>query len=182
MSKKINVYTKKSFIQSVKDGYKYANAQLNMHPEELVKIVDNVYAYTNTEKSADYLQGKGIVLAAITSARDIFGNIFHVVLTDTSFENLPNFVQQFLIHHEVGHALNGDLNGMTEISSTMLLIKRAFGFLPEMEVKADAYAAKINGIEETKKAIKFLICNTNVPLRTKIELLRRYKKVQYAFE
>ena len=182
MSKKINVYTKKSFIQSIKDGYHYANATLNMEPEELVQIVDNVYGYTNTEKSTTFLYGKGIILAAITPARDIFGNVFHVVLTDTAFEKLPDFVQQFLIQHEIGHALNGDLEGMTTKKSHMLLIERALGFIPEMEIKADAYAAKINGIEETKKAIKFLICNTNVPLITKIELLKRYKRVHYAFE
>ena len=178
MKEKVKVYEKKSIIQQIKEGYKNANVQLIFEPEHLVYIDDNIYGYTNIEKASEYLHGKGIFLAAVVTAQTLFGNNYHVVLCDEATFELPKFVQEFLIQHEVGHAVNGDLEQVkTSIKSYELILKRALGFLPEMEIKADAFAVKINGIEDTKKAIKFLIHETNLPFNSKLELVRRYKKV-----
>ena len=181
MKEKIKVYEKQSLAKQIRDAYEAAKTPLTFEPEHLVHIGENIYGYTNLEKASEYLHAKGICLAAVVSAKTMFGETLQIVMCNNIAFELPEYVQEFLIQHEIGHAVNGDLN-MTPLESCKLMIKRTLGFLPEMELKADAYAAKVNGIESTKNAIKFLILDTNLPFISKLELIRRYKKVHYCLE
>ncbi len=172
---KINVYKKQSFIQGFINGMKHANDTFQIKPEHIKSLGNNIYNY---EVAADdYLHNKGIVLASIVTASNIFRS-FYVILHDSNVNKLPEFVIEFLLQHEIGHAMNGDLEKVrTDIDSTKLVLKRALGLLPQMEILADAYAASINGTENTKRAIRFLIHNTNLPFNSKFELFRRYRRL-----
>lgn len=164
--KKIKVCNKKEFSF---DGWKFNSFNL-FYEHHLVKIAGNVYY--NEPTSDDYMHSRGIVLAAAV-ALNFNGVKKYAVLHDSYFDNLPEYVKRFFIAHEVGHAANGDLE-ITESESIKNVIKRVIGILPKMEVEADRYAASIIGKDVVKKAIKFMVMKTNLPLNSKIELVKRY--------
>lgn len=164
--KKINVYNKKDFNLN---GF---NFSLNLFFEHnLTKIEGDVYYHKPA--SDDYLHSRGIVLAAAV-AMDFNGVRKNVVLHDSSFDKVPNYVKKFFVAHEAGHIMNGDLENMTESLSKKLVIQRMLGILPKMEIMADRYASSLVGKEVAKKSLMFMIRNTNLPLTTKLELLKRY--------
>lgn len=142
---------------------------------ELIDEKNNIFSYT--EDAGRTMHHIGGALAMATKLD--FGSVIHnVVLHDSGFNKLPNYVQEYMMQHEIGHIVNGDLEKVPNAKSAQLiLIGRSFGILPAMEVAADKYAASMVGIKQTRAAMMFLVRRTDLPLISKIEFLRRYIKV-----
>lgn len=143
---------------------------------EIIPNVDRVYSYNLA--SDEFLHTRGAVLTAVIKVDLFNGSQCYLVLHDSGFDKLPENVKQFLIAHEVGHALNGHIDNLDEKESKKIILKRSFGIIHNIEFEADGYAASVIGINETKEALKFLAKNTNLPLMSKIELLRRSKRIK----
>ena len=143
---------------------------------EMIPDVNRIYSYNLT--SDEFLHTRGAALTAVIKVDLPNGSQCHLVLHDSGFKKLPENVQNFLMLHEVGHALKGHIDDMDAQEAKKIMIKRAFGMIQQMEVEADAYAALVIGVDEAKEAIRFLIKNTNLPFNSKIELKRRYKRLK----
>lgn len=166
--KKINVYNKKDFSLN---GF---NFSFDMFFESNIrKIEGSENVYYHEPASDTYLHSRGIVLAAAV-AMDFNGIRKHVILHDSAFDKVPNYVKKFFVAHEAGHAINGDLDNIDEDLAKKLILQRAFGILPKMEIEADRYAASIMGKDIAKKSLMFMIRNTNLPWISKLEMIKRY--------
>ena len=164
--KKLNVYNKNDFNLN---GFKFS---LDLFFE---KNLTNIYGdiYYHEPASDNYLHSRGMILAAAV-AMDFNGIRKNVILHDSAFDKVPNYVKKFFVAHEAGHAINGDLDNIDDALAKKLVLQRALGILPKMEIKADRYAASIVGKDIAKKSFMFMIKNTNLPLNSKLELLKRY--------
>lgn len=169
MKNKINVINKKEMKIS------FINAPQLFYSDKLVQVNDDVYLYT--EPMDEYLHNRGIVLCAAVKIN--FGDaIYDVIVFDSALLKLPPYVQDMFIGHEVGHFVNNDISDLSEADARKLIIKRTFGIIPTMEFNADKYAASLIGVSSAKSALMFMVKNTNLPLNSKIELLRRYCKIK----
>lgn len=94
-----------------------------------------------------------------------------MIIKDQFFDELPKFVQEFFMHHEIGHFKNGHhLRG--EKNKTPNLI-RTFGISNGMEFSADEYAAKQVGRKKSVAALKWMCENTDLPMSSKWEMRQR---------
>lgn len=149
------------------------------YQENMEEIDDGIFIYKSPVD--DYMHPMGIVGAAATKIKfkTITGKeiVCNTIVHDSAFEKLPKYVQRFLVSHEIGHIVNGDIDNLTEKESTNLIIKRVLGILPTMEICADSYAASIIGTGNAKESLKWLIRNTDLPIISKIELFRRCRRL-----
>ena len=164
----LKIYNKKDISIS---GYNRL-IELNTNYFSEVDASKNIYKYQIT--ADEFMHSRGFLLAAAVKVYLKNGMICTLVVHDSLFEKLPNNVQYFLMYHEIGHCINGDLDSLTELDSKIFLIKRALGILPKIEINADKYAASIIGANKMKEAIMFMIKKTNIPLTSKFELFKRY--------
>lgn len=123
------------------------------------------------------LHSHGAVLAAASIVTLSNGATCNLIMHDTGFLKLPVYVQKFLNFHEIGHIVHGDLS-MTAEQSKKIILQRSFGILPKIETNADKYAASVLGTMVVKKSLLFLVKHTNLPLISKLEMLRRYWKLK----
>ena len=144
-----------------------------------VKNHDNIFYYEDALDNymhANLIAGLAAVKVKFLTSDGNF-TYCDTILHDSSYDEFPKFVKRFLMEHEIGHSKNKDLD-MDAKTSRMILIKRSFGILPNIEIEADAYAASIVGASNAKKALLFLRKRTDLPLTSKIELMRRYWKIK----
>lgn len=136
--------------------------------------VEGTPVYVYTEPVDTFLHSRNILLSACVKLQ--FGDeIYDTVVVDSNFKKLPDEVQAALIHHEVGHAINKDLDGLSANESRKIILKRLLGFPVEMELKADAYAASVLGYKSVIKALQFMVKETNIPFLSGLEIRRRIK-------
>lgn len=151
---------------------------------ELKKVNGHEEVYYCEKEKGSHLRSTGAALAMVQNVKFTNFSLMGghqtfdapVIMHDEAFELLPKFVQKFLLYHEIGHVVNDDIN-ISEEESKRLIVKRAFGVLPKMEVKADAYAASVVGVDSARKALQFLIDKTDIPMISKIECRRRIRKI-----
>lgn len=168
--KKIDLYP--SLIKLSDLDYDYASKHL-FDANKLFLINGTTNVYLNDEVSDKFLHSMGMSCAALSKVA--FNDSFiNVVSVDSFFMQLPKVVQTFFIYHEVGHAINNDLENTDNEMSQKLIIMRSHGKLPLMEVKADMYAASVIGFENAKKALAFLVCRVKAPKHIKKEFIKRY--------
>ena len=152
----------------------------NYNKLEQVPGYNEIFYYSSPMDS--FMHTNGMVGMAATKVRFLLNSGSFItcdtILHDAAYDTLPEYVKQFLLAHEIGHIQNGDLKELSEESAKKLFIKRAFGLLPKMEIKADSYAASIVGLDTAKRALKFLFKNTDLPFNSKFELKRRYRKIR----
>ena len=101
------------------------------------------------------------------------GNKCNVILHDSAFEKMPENVQRMFVEHEIGHIMNGDTENISLATSLKYLAMRMIGIIPNIELKADEYAAKQIGYAETINAFSYVIKHVNLPLISKLEVIRR---------
>ena len=94
-----------------------------------------------------------------------------MIIKDQFFDELPKFVQDFMIQHEIGHFKNkhhlrGDKNKIPNII-------RTFGMTNKMEIKADEYAVRKVGREKSIAALQWMCKNTDLPFLSKWEMRQR---------
>lgn len=131
----------------------------------------DIYIYNNPE--SNILHSQGACFAALMKVNIFGGDNAFLIVTDKEYNQLPNFANEFYFHHEVGHFVCNHLNTMSEDELRLTLHKRALGFLPTMEIEADAYAASVIGHKNCMQSLFYIIMRTNLPIRSKIESLRR---------
>lgn len=167
---KIKVYNfKKQIMSNVIPEMSY------FFGENMKGYRDGIYIYS--EPVDNFLWRRNLLLCCCIKLK--FGeDVYNTILTDSNFRKLPKIVQRALIEHEIGHVVNKDIEDLSESEANKLVIQRLFGFLPEMEVKADAYAASVIGHSKMIEAFKFMVKNTNLPFNTKIEIIRRIFKLK----
>lgn len=165
---KIKVYDWKQYYKFEENAG--SDLFLTEHFDECTAAPDT-FVY-NIPSRFNYL--KGFILASVAKVTLNNGNSVNLIVTDDGFAKLPRTVRLFLLSHEVGHVLNGDLEKETVALKTY---SRAFGVLPKMEVEADRYAASVVGLDAAKRSILYLVHKTNLPFSTKVEFMRRYYKL-----
>lgn len=163
---KLNIYNKKDFNLN---GFNFSLDLFFDH--NLTNIERNIYYHEPASDS--YLHSRGMALAAAV-ALDFNGVIKYAVLHDSAFDKLPDYVKKFFVTHELGHAINGDLDKIDDALAKKLIIQRTLGILPKIEILADRYAASVVGKDIAKKSLMFMIRNTNLPWNSKLELMKRY--------
>lgn len=96
---------------------------------------------------------------------------FGMVIKDQFFDQLPKFVQEFTLSHEIGHFENGHhLNGQKNKLPNFM---RTFGVSNQMEFEADEYAARKIGRNKCIEALRWICENTDLPMATKWEMHHR---------
>lgn len=94
-----------------------------------------------------------------------------IIIKDQFFDQLPKFVQDFTMMHEIGHFKNGHhLNGTKNRLPNFM---RTFGISNQMEFEADKYAARKVGKTRCIEALKWIQKNTDLPMATKLEIRQR---------
>lgn len=107
--------------------------------------------------------------------KDITGKPW--IVHDTYFTEIPEMVKKFLIAHEIGHIVNGDLErGEKEIKK--FNNERYSKKGSELEFKADEYAAKIIGHKNVLKCLKFLKKNTSFLVMSRRDTNNRIKHIK----
>ena len=140
-----------------------------------IKGTEDIYEYT--VPADGWMHSNFILLAAAAKINFDGYRPITAIVHDSNFEKLPTNVKHFLTAHELGHIKNCHLSGSDMKRTRKILIGRIFGILPETEIIADAYASMALGKHYVLSALSYLIHNTNAPISTKIELLRRYRKI-----
>ena len=107
-----------------------------------------------------YLKGKPCIAAA---GMTVFGRNLPTIIVSDLFLDAPEHLQKFAIYHEIGHIENGDVEPVTEenrIKSKDEYRERMREYtkyrltnIDERELKADLYAAKIVGLENSLLAL-----------------------------
>lgn len=158
-----------------------SGSKLTIFTDNKLKPIKNCNAFYYEDAMDNYMHSNLVAGMATVKIRffTIYGTFEdrNVILHDSSYTEFPRYVKRFLIEHEIGHVKNGDLE-MDPSKSKFAIIKRSFGILPKMEIKADAYASAVVGNYNAKKALLFLRKRTDLPLISKFELMRRYYKIK----
>lgn len=94
-----------------------------------------------------------------------------IIIKDQFFDQLPRFVQEFMINHEIGHFKNG--HHLRGNKNKIPNIIRTFGVTNVLEIKADAYAAMKIGRNKCIAALEWLCENTDLPMSSKWEMRQR---------
>lgn len=87
------------------------------------------------------------------TAKTTFGET--IILTDDEFETLPKDLRKFILYHELGHQINGDLNRPVE-ELQKVMRNRNRRKVSEMELKADEYALSKTDLETALRVMDFL--------------------------
>lgn len=164
---KINIYNRKEMSLT---GFEFPSL---FFADKMIEMEEGIYLYN--EPMDYFLHSKNIILCASTIVD--FGDFKrNVIVYDTAFNELPKYVRDTCIYHEIGRIKNNDHN-LNAKECRKLVIKRMIGILPKMEINADKYAASVLGTFKVKNALSFMINKTNIPLTTRVELARRYHKL-----
>lgn len=144
---------------------------LTIYEGDYKYICEDICIY---KKLADDFIHKDRVAFTGVVRMEIEGKQCYLIVTDSHFNKLPKGVRRFLLYHEIGHCFQ--FLRCSEIDEDTLRMEtkgRLYGKLPISELNADAYAASILGVKKASMALKWLAINTDLPLLTKIELVRR---------
>lgn len=137
---------------------------------------EKIFIYDKPDTSS--VRSRGCALSMITSIQLGFESAYLVVV-DEEFMKLPEEARNFFLWHEYGHFYNGHFNQIISSKDTArLIIKRSLGLLPKMEVEADLYAASVVGPSAAINSLLYLVKNSNAPLMSKIEMIRRAFKIK----
>lgn len=115
---------------------------------------------------------QGIYLSAVyntTSDKPYSG----LITFDSYLLDFEEYVQSFLIHHEIGHITLGHTNNVSTKKSKLLVLLRACGICPKIEFEADAFSASIVGKDNAKSALIQMI-KSKLYMINKIEVLLRW--------
>lgn len=101
----------------------------------------------------------------------------YYVIADNNFKKLSSAAKRFLVFHELGHIVNGDLEPKNFIKCTIYsFIRSFFGIGNKMEYKADNYAVRHVGKISALNSMKELIDLKGDQLSKK-ELDERKKRI-----
>ena len=105
----------------------------------------------------------------------IIGDIECIFVNDT-FDKAPDFVKEFILHHELGHFVHGDLHKVPKHNN----LKRLLGLekIIMFEYNADRYAAQVLSPNKCIDALNWM--ETNVPggFVCRREMKKRIKELQ----
>lgn len=116
----------------------------------------------------------GGVIAALAIGRDMKTGL---IIKDQFFDKVPEFVQRFILYHEIGHFKNGDVNIDNKKNLKIKNALRSFGISNDMEFNADAFAAKHLGKQTCVNALVWLMHETDLGLISKIEMKQRISRL-----
>ena len=137
-----------SMINHVSDSSKW----------ELLIDNDECVICKHTEPCDDYIHavGSAFAIAQKTILTDNSGRKSGIIFCASYLSKLDEETQNFVMCHEVGHIVNGDLENMTGLLSRLIMLLRILGIVPKMEIMADAFAASVIGKDATKKSLMWL--------------------------
>ena len=86
----------------------------------------------------EHVQSEGFQLLYVTKV-EVGNEQCHGIIVDDTYLSMSENIKIFFLLHEMGHILHGDVE-LPEEESKMILQSRMNGEVPEMELKADAFA------------------------------------------
>lgn len=103
----------------------------------------------------------------------------YMVIVDDLFKNSPNYVQEFMRNHEIGHIKLSHLDN--SVNNIQNKIKRLLGIstISQNEYEADAYSAARVGYDNAIKALTYLLDNysfgflSNREMKNRLKILKR---------
>lgn len=143
--------------------------------EEIRKVECDGIEYT-IFKNAEYVNetgGIGAIALKLTNGREAK----FAILTDEYFQSFPEHVQNFIIHHEIGHITDPEFVNMTHEDSVKMNHAREHRDLPNIEYTADKFAAEHLGYIIATSALEYLRDETNCPLPVKNEFNKRIRRL-----
>lgn len=161
------------FNYSIKE-YNPSLAKMELfYYDKFIKCDELEDTYFYDADASKFMHASGMIGGAVIRI-NYRGKLVNLIIHDKGFEDCPPFVKLFILCHELGHIVYGHLN--KDKSKKALL--RIADLFPDIEAEADSYAVSRLGKEETKKAIMFLIKETDMPISAKYEFTRRYHKIK----
>lgn len=102
----------------------------------------------------------------------------YYIIADDNFRRVSNASKRFLVFHELGHIINGDLEEKNFLKCTIYsLIRRIFGLSNKIEYKADVHAVRYVGKISALNSMNELIDIKGYQL-SKIEMEERIKRIK----
>lgn len=150
------------------------------------KFIDKIILYNKdilVVHNPDAVTANGFMIAMSSVANFSIGQRI-VILVDDFYMNLPDDIKEFIIYHEIGHILNGDIFDikfglfLPKEKRHFVRIKRMFNSKESilMEEMADLYAADKVGTHTSIKAISLL--NEEFKTGGKKEIKMRYENLK----
>lgn len=97
------------------------------------------------------------------------------IYVDDFYFMFPDYVQEFILYHELGHIVNKHTDSVLDIRIHNL--RRLFR-VDELEIEADAYAVKYLGKEKSLKALMYLHNRIHLPMLSRREIKKRIRRVE----
>lgn len=151
-------------IKETNEAQIKANYMIN--PELKERELDGITYFSN-----DIIVKASGARVAYT-AKTIYGET--IILTDNDFDTYPKDVRKFILYHEIGHQINGDLDRPVE-ELQKVLRNRNRRKVSEMELKADEYALSKTDLETALKVMDHLIDLTKRLGLSSVEIKQRRK-------
>ena len=168
---------KKGFIE----GYKVAmngggKIQLNSDLRKNLDVIDvnNIPIYFC--KSNYAVAASGSSIGCLMNVKSQIIGDFDCIFVDETFEQSPEFVRQFILHHELGHYVHDDLNKLSKHN----YLKRLLGLEKAitLEFNADRYAASVLSPNLCIDALIWIDKNTYSGFACRREVKKRIKELQ----
>lgn len=122
------------------------------------------------------LQAAGLIVAAAQKLQMFDGTTAYLIMTDNKFDEIElknKKLAKFIMAHEVGHIVNGDLeNSDTQFDGLKKAVKRLF-FLSDQEVAADSYAIAQFGSGVNGPAIVYALSKYVPAGLSRLEVIKR---------
>ena len=160
--------------QDVQDAARRFMSEKDSMSLELVKTVGSgVGVYHNDI----WLHRQGMILSEASKLLTSEGELVTVIIVDDYFMSAPQYVQDVLVFHELGHIENGDLDNISPTNTLKRWLLMNVGIVQKIELEADKFAAKRVGKEETLKALSWMYENVQNKL-TRREMKARMRAVK----
>lgn len=136
------------------------------------------------------VNGSGLMICATLKVQTVVGP-YYVIFVDDIFMKMPEWVQDAMLYHEVGHILYGhceeDAGGfnMSRPNALKRLICGYFGKVQETEILADRFAATMisNSTMATALAwIRMYVKTCDPEINARIKLLEQYQTEEESME
>lgn len=153
-------------------GYQNIPTSVEFFAGKVTEMDDGLYLVD--KPCGPFVHKSGGVIACVAIATDMKTGL---IVKDQFFNRVPNFVQRFVLYHEIGHYKNGDIRIENKKNMKRKNALRSLGISNDMEFKADAFAAKHLGKNTCIKALAWMMKETDLGLASKIDMKQRISRL-----
>ena len=160
--------------EAVKEMIEYQNfpTPVEFSVGKTTEIEDGLYIVD--KPCGPYVHKSGGIIAVASLAKDMETVL---IIKDQFFDKVPNFVQRFVLYHEIGHYKNGDVKIENKKNAKKKNILRSLGISNDMEFKADAFAAEHIGKMTCINALTWMMKETDIGFTSKMDMKQRISKL-----